>query len=286
MAQKKIRSLSFEEKKQEVEKDSALSIREQVALLELNRSSVYYTPHPVSTRDLALMKRIDEIHTKSPCYGRRTMTAQLNREHYAVGEEHVAYLMRTMGIYAIYPKKHTSVANPEHRVFPYLLKGIKAENPDHIWGYDITYIRMVYGFMYLCAILDWYSRYVVSWVLSERMDVWLTLETWRRALDTGRKPTISNSDQGSQMTANQMIDLLQREDIRISMDHKGRCFDNIFTERLWRSVKYEEVYIKEYDSPREAQASLRAYFDYYNNERLHASLQYATPKEIYLTDKK
>lgn len=276
--------MNLKEKKKLLEKDKLLSQRKQVTLLQLNMSSLYYTPRLVSESDLLLMKQVDEIHTQSPCYGRRPMTAQLNREDFAVGEEHVAALMKEMGIEALYPHPNTSKPKPGHVVYPYLLKGIRANRPDHIWGYDITYIRMIGGFMYLCAILDWYSRYVVSWCLSERMDVWLTVNTWQNAFASGRKPNISNSDQGSQMTAHEMTEILERKNIQISMDHKGRCFDNIFTERLWRTIKYEEVYIKEYDSPREARTSLAEYITYYNTKRLHASLNYQTPEEIYLTD--
>lgn len=273
--------MSLEEKKNLIEPEGKVSIVSQAALLQLNRSSVYYTPTPISERDLVLMRRMDEIHTKSPWYGKRRMCAQLNRDGYSVGEEHVATLMREMGIEAIYPHPNTSTPEPGHKIYPYLLKGVKASYPDHIWAYDITYIRLLQGFMYLCAIIDWFSRYVIAWMLEERMDVFLTVGTWKEGLASGRKPSIANSDQGSQMTAKEMIGLLEEEKIHISMDHKGRCFDNIFTERLWRSVKYEEVYLKEYTSPKDARKNLGVYFTYYNEERLHTSLNYATPKEIY-----
>ncbi len=273
--------MSLEAKKDYIEADSTVSIRKQSVLLQLNRSSLYYDPEPISTCDLKLMHRIDEIHTKSPCYGRRPMHAQLLRDGFCVGERHVGSLMRTMGIEAIYPHPDTSRNGPGHAVYPYLLKHITAAYPNHIWSIDITYIRLSHGFMYLCAILDWYSRLVLAWRCYERMDVSLTVDTLMEALERYKKPLIHNSDQGSQMTASEYIAILEGREIAISMDHRGRCFDNIFTERLCRTVKYEEVYLKEYDSPREARSNLEAYFTYYNDERLHASLDYATPREIY-----
>lgn len=274
--------MSLEEKRQLIEPEHEVSIVSQAALLELNRSSVYYTPVPISNGDLALMRRIDEIHTKSPCYGRRTIHAQLVRDGYSVGERHVGSLMESMGIEAIYPHPNISKPEPGHKIYPYLLKGVKALYPDHIWAYDITYIPLLQGFMYLCAIIDWFSRYVIAWKVEERMDVGLVISCWEDAFQTGHIPYIANSDQGSQMTASDTIKLIRSKGILISMDHKGRCFDNIFTERLWRSVKYEEVYLTEYETPKETRIALNNYFTYYNEERLHASLAYATPKEIYI----
>lgn len=261
--------------------DNALSIRRQVALLKINRSSLYYSPVGTSKRDMDLLNAIDQIHTDNPCYGYRRIHAKLNRDVYDVGEDHVITLMKTLGIQAIYPHPNTSKPSLEHKVYPYLLKGIKATHPDHIWAYDITYIKLQESWIYLCAILDWYSRYIVGWVLSECMNVDIVLDTWKMAFATNRVPMYANSDQGSQMTAQKTIELIESKKIQISMDHTGRCFDNIFTERLWRTIKYEEVYIKEYRSPKEAKIEISKYITYYNNERLHSSLEYGTPNERY-----
>ena len=261
--------------------DGASSIRRQSALLQINRSSLYYTKPVTSERDIELLNAIDKIHTDNPCYGYRRIHAKLNRDGYAVGEDHVITLMKELGIEAIYPHKRTSIQSPDHKVYPYLLKDIKASFPDHIWAYDITYIRMLGTWMYLCAVLDWYSRYIVGWSLSERMNIDIVLDTWNMAFETNRVPLYSNSDQGSQMTASKVTGLIESKGVLISMDHKGRCFDNIFTERLWRTIKYEEVYIKDYNSPKEARINIDRYIKYYNNERLHSSLEYNTPNEIY-----
>lgn len=242
---------------------------------------MYYTPVAMSKRDVELLDAIDKIHTDNPCYGYRRIHAKLNRDGYVVGEDHVISLMKILGIQAIYPHPNTSKPSVEHKIYPYLLKGVIANYPDHIWAYDITYIKLLGSWIYLCAIVDWFSRFIVGWVLAERMSVDLVLATWQMAFATNHIPIYSNSDQGSQMTANATIDLIESKGIQISMDHTGRCFDNIFTERLWRTIKYEEVYIKEYHSPKEAKVEIGNYISYYNNERLHSSLEYNTPHEIY-----
>lgn len=265
------------------EDNTLLSIRKQSALLKLNRSNVYYVRRSINSEDIKMMGIIDEVHTKSPCYGRRRIHHELLRQGIFIGERHLTRLMKKMGIEAIYPHPNTSKSEPNHSIYPYLLKGVIANNPDHIWATDITYIKIKGTFMYLSVIVDWYSRYIVSWDLGERMNEDFVLRVLNEAL-AHSIPQIHNSDQGSVYTANEYTDLLKFNNIQISMDHRGRCFDNIFTERLWRTIKYEEVYIKEYESPKDARISLKQYITYYNNERLHSSLSYRTPKEIYFNN--
>lgn len=226
------------------------------------------------------MRAIDEIYTTCPFYGSRRIQAELNRREYAIGRKKVTSLMTKLGIQAIYPKPRTSLANAQHKKYPYLLRNIDIYRPNQIWGTDITYIRLAQGFLYLVAFLDWFSRYVISFQLSNTLDSEFCVEALKRALTVG-KPEISNSDQGVQFTSKSFTDILEQEKIQISMDSKGRCYDNIFTERLWRSVKYEEVYLKDYHDPLEAYESLKNYFKFYNEKRLHQSLGYKTPAEIY-----
>jgi len=249
-------------------------------LLDLSRSGYYYEPKPVSQETIALMNRIDEIYTDKPYYGYPRITAQLKREGMAVNHKRVANLMRLMGIQAIYPKKNTSRPNMENNKYPYLLRGLKINQPNHVWGADITYVRANGIWFYLIAILDWYSRYVVNWKLSKNMYVDFCNETLIEALKN-TVPSIHNSDQGSQFTSNEYTDILKQKNVQISMDGRGRCFDNIFTERLWRTVKYEEIYLKDYTSFQDAEISLKKYFHIYNTERLHQSLNYQTPAEVY-----
>ena len=226
------------------------------------------------------MQLIDEIYTDAPCYGSRKIKAALARQGYEVGRERVQKLMRTMGIEAIYPKPRGSQRNPEHRIYPYLLRGVKIIRPNHVWGTDITYIRLARGWMYLVAILDWFSRYVVSWAVSTTLDVTFCLDALERALHTGT-PEIFNSDQGSQFTSMAFTSLLKASGIRISMDGRGRVFDNIFTERFWRSVKYENVYINDYQGVLEGKQGLGSYMDFYNHTRIHQALDYQTPAEVH-----
>lgn len=226
------------------------------------------------------MNKIDTIYTKCPMYGWPRMTAQLKREGLPVNHKKVYRLMKIMGIEAIFPKRNLSKPGKGHAIYPYLLKGITATHPNHIWGVDITYVRLKKDWLYLVAILDWYSRYVISWELSDNLNSWFCLEVLRKALAVG-VPDVHNSDQGSQFTSDEYLGILKKHPIRISMDHRGRAFDNIFTERLWRTIKYEEVYVKDYSSPNEAEQSLKAYIAFYNNERLHQSLNYKTPSELY-----
>lgn len=226
------------------------------------------------------MRRIDEIYTEFPYYGYPRITAQLKREGTIVNHKKVQRLMSVMGIQGMRPKPNVSKAHPAHVVYPYLLNGLDINYPNHVWGTDITYVRAKGAWFYLVAILDWFSRYVVSWKLSPCMSVDFCVDALREAL-TKRTPTIHNSDQGSQFTSEAYTNILKAGNVQISMDAKGRCFDNIFTERLWRSVKYEEVYLHDYQSLQEAGASLKQYFHIYNHKRLHQSLGYKTPAEIY-----
>ncbi len=247
----------------------------------LSRSSWYYKPMEVPSYELELMRLIDEQYTLMPFYGIRRMTAWLHREGHHVNHKRVGKLMRRMGVEAIYPKPKLSLRNEEHKIFPYLLRGIEINRPNQVWCTDITYIRLHRGFVYLVAVMDWFSRYVLSWSVSVTMDVHFCLEALERALSRG-KPEIFNSDQGSQFTSGQFTGMLLDAGVRISMDGRGRVFDNIFIERLWRSVKYEEVYIKDYADVLACLDGLRTYFLLYNDQRLHQALGYKTPRHVYL----
>ena len=229
---------------------------------------------------MLITRLIDEIYTEAPCYGSRKIKATLARRGHVVGLERVQRLMQAMGLVAIYPKPRLSQRHLEHRVYPYLLRGVTICRPNQVWATDITYIRLVRGWMYLVAILDWFSRYVVSWAISTTQDVLFCLEALEEALGKG-KPEIFNSDQGSQFTSSAFTDVLQAHAVRISMDGRGRVFDNIFTERLWRSVKYEEVYLHDYHSVREGKHGIGRYIEFYNHTRLHQALNYQTPAEVH-----
>lgn len=232
------------------------------------------------------MHRIDQIYTRHPYYGSPRITAQLQRDGIVANHKRVERLMRRMGLQAMYPKPHTSQSHPAHPVYPYLLRGLTINHPNHVWGTDITYVRAQGQWFYLVAILDWLSRYVISWRLSPSLSVGSCVAALEAALAIGI-PDVHNSDQGSQFTSAEYLAVLQcHPQIRISMDGRGRCFDNIFTERLWRTVKYEEVYLHDYQSYEEAHASLGRYFHTYNHERLHSALNYRTPAEIYLKNEK
>lgn len=260
--------------------DSELSVKAQADLLQVNRSSLYYTPRSPSVEELALKRRIDEIYTEWPFYGSRRITAVLQREGRLVNRKAVQHHMQEMGIAGICPGPNLSRRNQQHQVHPYLLRGLSITVPNQVWGIDITYVRLAKGWMYLVAVLDWYSRYVVSWELDQSLELTFVLEAVQRALGTAQ-PAILNSDQGSHFTSPAYLDLLRAADIRISMDGKGRATDNIFTERLWRSLKYEEVYLHEYTSPRQAREGISRYLNFYNTERPHQSLDYQTPAEVY-----
>jgi putative transposase len=257
-----------------------ITISRQCELLRLSRSGYYYQPQGERPLNVHLMNLIDEQYTKMPFYGVDKMTEWLKREGYAVNTKRVRRLMREMGLEAIYPKQNLSLSSAEHKKYPYLLRDLAIERPDQVWCADITYIRMAQGFLYLVAVMDWYSRYVLSWKLSNTLDVGFCLEALEAALAISQ-PEIFNTDQGVQFTSKDFTGRLEASGIRISMDGRGRVFDNIFIERLWRSVKYEEVYIHNYESVRDALNSLMKYFQLYNRERIHESLGYQTPHEVY-----
>ena len=256
------------------------SIAKQCEALSLNRTSLYYKARPVNPSKLAILNAIDEIFTEDPVYGARRIRAELIKRGYSISRPTVAEYMLTLGLAAIYQKPDTSRAQSQHKIYPYLLRNIKASYPNHIWGTDITYIRMQGGFMYLAVFLDWYSRYVVSWELSDTLEESFVLSALKAALKTA-VPHIANSDQGSQFTGNGYINMLLDAEVKISMDGRGRCMDNIFTERLWRTVKYEDIYIKDYSTPRELRRGLDEFFVKYNTRRGHQSLNYKTPESVY-----
>jgi putative transposase len=257
-----------------------LSIVQQCELAGLARSSFYYEPAGDSAEDLELMKLIDEQYTRTPFYGSRRMTFQLREQGMKVNRKRVQRLMRRMGLEAIYPKPHLSKPAPGHRIYPYLLRGVKVERPNQVWSTDITYVRLREGFVYLVAILDWYSRYVLSWEISTTLDTSFCLSALDWALRKG-KPEIFNSDQGAQFTSEPFIERLEREYIRISMDGRGRALDNVFVERLWRTVKWEEIYLKDYNGVPDAIENLGIFFPFYNFDRPHQALGNQTPAAIY-----
>jgi len=257
----------------------------QCELIGLVRSSYYYKPRYFRSDDLKVMRLIDEQYTKTPFYGIRRITAVLRRLGHITNHKKVARLMRVMGLEAIYPKPRLSKSNKEHNKYPYLLKGMSIEKPNQVWSSDITYIRLIHGFVYLVAIMDWFSRYVLSWAVSNTLDVYFCLEALEKALKTNR-PKIFNSDQGSQFTSDSFTSLLLENGIQISMDGRGRVYDNIFVERLWRTVKYEDVYLKDYSDMRDVKAGLSNYFEFYNHERIHQALDNKTPGEIYYVSDK
>jgi len=278
---KKNLSCSTKEKRLLVErKCRCIALYRQCELIGLAGSSYYYRSKAPGNDDHAIMRLIDEQYTKTPFYGIRRITTALRRLGYLVNHKRIARLMRLMGLEAIYPKPRLSKACKEHRKYPYLLRGLSIVRHNQVWSTDITYIRLHSGFVYLAAIIDWFSRYVVSWELSNTLDTNFCVNMLEHALKINR-PEIFNSDQGTQFTSFDFTGILEDNGIRISMDGCGRVYDNIFVERLWRTVKYEEVYLKEYNTIREAKNCLFRYFDFYNNERPHQSLEYRTPSEVY-----
>lgn len=253
----------------------------QCELLNLPRSSVYYLPKPISASDLALMRRIDELHLRHPFFGSRRIAQMLKRQGVKVGRLHVASLMRQMGIEAIYRKKRTSIPEQGHKIYPYLLRDVAIERPNQVWAADITYLPMAQGFAYLVAIVDLYSRRVLAWRVSNAMSSEFCVEALNEALDRFGNPEIFNTDQGSQFSDEDFTAPLLGKGIRVSMDGKGRWIDNVFVERLWRSVKYELVYLHAHESIRELKAALGQYFVFFNTARPHQSLAYRTPDEVY-----
>jgi len=251
-------------------------------LLGVSRSSTYYRPKGPSERDLKLMRAIDEQYTKTPYYGRRRMRVALRKRGFNVGEKRVRRLMRQMGLQAIAPHPYTSKKAPENKIYPYLLKNVTIDRPDQVWCADITYIPIHKGFMYLCAIMDWHSRKVLSWSLSNTLEADFCISCLERALASHGRPEIFNTDQGAQFTSNGFTSLLKKHGIAISMDGKGRFMDNIFIERLWRSLKYELVYIQDFPSVPELRRELTRWFTFYNQERPHQGLDHRTPDEVYV----
>jgi len=259
----------------------ALPVVRQCQLLNLSRSSVYYTPQPVSAGDLALMRRIDELHLHHPFAGARMLRDLLGQEGFIVGRRHVGTLMQKMGIEALYRRPNTSRKHPQQPVFPYLLRGLEITRANHVWAMDISYIPMRKGFVYLAAVLDWATRRVLSWRLSNTLTTDFCLEAVEESLQRYGTPEIFNTDQGSQFTSSDFVELLRHHGIQQSMDGKGRWVDNVFVERLWKSVKYEEVYLHAYDSVAQAKQGLERYFRFYNQRRPHSSLDGQTPDQVY-----
>ena len=264
-----------------IDRTHALPVTRQCQLLNLNRASVYYQPMGVSDEDLRLMRLIDEIHLKRPFYGSRRIRDDLQDLGHSVNRKKVQRLMRQMGIMALYPKVNTSRPGKGHKIYPYLLKGLSIDRPNQVWATDISYIPMARGFVYVAAIIDWYSRKVLAWRVSNTMDADFCVEALEEAIRLYGAPDIFNTDQGAQFTSDAFTGVLKDADIRISMDGKGRWVDNVFVERLWRSLKYEEVYLKAYDTVAEARLGIGNYFRFYNRERRHQSLDRQTPDQVY-----
>ncbi len=264
-----------------IDRTHELSITRQAELLEVSRAAVYYLPRPVSESDLALMRRIDALHLEHPFMGARMLRDSLRREGFVVGRKHVATLMARMGVEPLYRRPRTTRKHPGHQVYPYLLRDLAIERPNQAWGMDITYIPMARGFVYLAAVVDWASRRVLAHRVSISMDTEFCREALEEALARYGSPEIFNTDQGSQFTSVEFLDVLRQRGIRISMDGKGAWRDNVFVERLWRSVKYEEVYLRAYDTVSAARAGLSSYFVFYNARRPHSSLDGKTPDEFY-----
>lgn len=264
-----------------IDKEHPLSLTRQGQILELSRSSLYYEAVPVSDRDLELMRLIDEIHLKYPFMGSRSIRDQLQDKGHQVGRQHISTLMKKMGIAAMYRKPRTSKPHPAHKVYPYLLRGLDITRANHVWAADITYLPMARGFCYLVAIMDWASRKVLAWRLSNTLDASFCVEALREAIARYGTPEIFNTDQGSQFTSDDFVGVLQDHGISISMDGKGRWMDNVFIERLWWSVKYQDVYLKAYESITEVRKGLTKYFDFYNRSRRHQSLDRRTPDNVY-----
>jgi putative transposase len=264
-----------------IDRSHDLPLSEQAKVLKLSRSSLYYRPRPMAPADLAIMRRLDELHLNYPFAGSRMLRDLLTGEGIAIGRDRVTTMMRRMGIEAIYRRPNTSKPEPGHKIYRYLLRNLAIERPNQVWAMDITYIPMARGFVYLAAVVDWFSRRVLAWRLSITMEVGFCLEALEEALARHGRPEIFNTDQGSQFTSAAFTSLLSKNDIAISMDGRGSWRDNVFVERLWRSVKYEEVYLNAYESVAAARASLGRYLDFYNRKRPHSSLDARTPERAY-----
>jgi putative transposase len=266
-----------------IDREHGLSIAKQAKALGISRGSVYYLPRPVPAADLAVMRRMDELHLEFPFAGSRMLRDLLNKEGVEIGRRHVATLMRRMGIEALYRKPNTSKPAPGHKVYPYLLRGLTIDRPNQVWAMDITYVPMARGFVYLAAVVDWCSRRVLSWRLSITMEAAFCVEALEEALARHGRPEIFTTDQGSQFTDGDFTKVLIDAGVAISMDGKGSWRDNVLVERLWRSVKYEEVYLRAYDTVAEARASISRYLSFYNTRRPHSSLDRQTPDQAYFT---
>jgi putative transposase len=266
-----------------IDREHDLPISKQAEVLRISRGSVYYLPRPVSEADQAIMRRLDRLHLEFPFAGARMLRDFLLAEGCKIGRRHAKTLMRRMGIEALYRRPRTTKPEPGHKIYPYLLRGIEITRPNQVWAMDITYIPMARGFVYLAVVLDWFSRRVLSWRVSITMEAAFCVETLQDALARHGKPDIVNTDQGSQFTGAAFTGVLANNGIAISMDGKGAWRDNVFVERLWRSVKYEEVYLRAYDSVSEARASIGRYLDFYNQRRPHSSLDGMTPDQAYFT---
>jgi len=264
-----------------IDPEHDLPIQKQARVLKISRSTVYYQPRPVSEDDLFLMRRIDELHLNYPFAGSRMLRGLLAQQGLEVGRRHIKTLMRKMAIEAIYRKPNTSKPAPGHRIYPYLLRNLVVSRPNQVWAMDITYIPMARGFVYMAAVVDWFSRRVLAWKLSITMDTSFCIEALEEALSMNEKPEIFNTDQGSQFTSEAFTERLKEEGIKISMDGRGRWRDNVFVERVWKSIKYEEVYLHAYESVRQARASIGRYIDFYNTIRPHSSLRDHTPDQVY-----
>jgi len=274
-------SCSLEQRRSWIQPENQqLSVRRQCGLLGLASASYYYAPQPESAENLNYLRLLDEEYTRNPFYGVRKMTVRLQQQGHCVGPKRVRRLLRAMGLMAVYPKPRLSLNPLAHRRFPYLLKGVLIVRPNQVWSTDITYIRLRGGFVYLAAVLDWYSRYVLAWELSITLEADFCVAVLERAL-TGQRPEIFNTDQGVQFTSAPFQAPLLAAQVRLSMDGRGRAFDNIFVERLWRSVKYEEVYLKDYRNVAEARHGLDQYFGFYNEQRIHQALDYRTPQSVH-----
>jgi putative transposase len=264
----------------------APSVRAQCRLLSVSRSGYYYEACPEHPENLRLMRRMDELHLRHPVYGSPRLTAELRREGWEINRKRVVRLMGVMGIEAIYPKANRSQPGPGHEIYPYLLRGKTVTGPDQVWSSDITYIPMRFGFMYLVAVMDWWSRFVLAWRLSNTMESAFCVTAWKAALHNAQRlgrlaPAVSNTDQGSQFTSAEYIEAVETAEVRVSMDGRGRCLDNVFIERLWRSLKYEDIYLRDYEDGRTLAAGVGKWFSHYNDCRPHQALNYSTPGELY-----